>query len=458
VTPERQRPAADEESQEQAAAPQSSAKRRKRDRSARARKDRLRSTAANTGAEQTDAPGPSSTKSGWLVPPEKAAAFEPAVPVGAAPQPPPPLHKYPIYVPPSDAAAGASWVAPPVSQPAPPVAHAAPAPTSTISLAPPLTESPQFRGGATIATQPASAPIRLKQDTGKFRQGTIAPIADSHRASDFGSAPDMFAPGSGDGRGNPFPWKLVAAAAAVLAVIITGVSLYTPSPKPAARTTPPTTAPAPAPTQEAETPPTTGTIAVVTQPPGIRVLLDGKPAGESPVTLQEVSPGRHTVTLLATGGTVKRTVRVEPGKTASLDLPIFSGFAAFSAPIVVDVAENGRSLGTSENPIMLSAGRHDLTISNRDLQYSAKESVDIEPGETKRVELDPRGTVNINAQPWAEVWIDGHKVGETPLANLSIPLGVREIVFKHPQFGERRVTTTVVSGTPAAVSVDFSKQ
>ena len=67
--------------------------------------------------------------------------------------------------------------------------------------------------------------------------------------------------------------------------------------------------------------------------------------------------------------------------------------------------------------------------------------MDIDPGEVKHLELDPRGTVNINAQPWAEVWIDGKKMGETPLANLSIPLGVREIVFKHPQFGERKVVT-----------------
>ena len=50
--------------------------------------------------------------------------------------------------------------------------------------------------------------------------------------------------------------------------------------------------------------------------------------------------------------------------------------------------------------------------------------MDIEPGEVKHLELDPRGTVNINAQPWAEVWIDGKKMGETPLANVSIPLGV----------------------------------
>ena len=31
-------------------------------------------------------------------------------------------------------------------------------------------------------------------------------------------------------------------------------------------------------------------------------------------------------------------------------------------------------------------------------------------------------------------------------------------LFKHPQYGERSVTTTIRGSTPAAVSVDFTKQ
>ena len=46
--------------------------------------------------------------------------------------------------------------------------------------------------------------------------------------------------------------------------------------------------------------------------------------------------------------------------------------------------------------------------------------------------------VNLNALPWAEVWIDGRRIGETPLANIKIPLGDHEAVFRHPQLSERR--------------------
>jgi len=59
--------------------------------------------------------------------------------------------------------------------------------------------------------------------------------------------------------------------------------------------------------------------------------------------------------------------------------------------------------------------------------------------------------------PWAEVWIDGRKAGDTPMANLQLPLGIREITFRHPQFGERRVPVTVKANAPAAVSIDLTK-
>jgi len=176
------------------------------------------------------------------------------------------------------------------------------------------------------------------------------------------------------------------------------------------------------------------------------------------VTLPSVAVGRHTVTLVADAGSVRRTVRVEPGATATVDISIFPGFAAISAPIVLDVTEGGRNLGTSDNQIILPPGKHELRLSNSALNFTSRETVEIVPGEVQRIQVDPKGIANINAQPWAEVWIDGTKAGETPLANLPITLGVREIVFRHPQFGERKVTVTIVSGTPATVSMDFTKQ
>ena len=181
-------------------------------------------------------------------------------------------------------------------------------------------------------------------------------------------------------------------------------------------------------------------------------------AGESPVALDGIAAGRHTVTFVTSSGSVKRTIRVEAGRTAKLDVPIFSGWVGIYAPFVLDVVEGGHVIGTTEEPrILLSPGKHELTLVNRELGYSSAQTVDIEPGEVKSISIDPRGHVSLNATPWAEVWIDGRKVGDTPVANLELPLGVREVTFRHPQFGERRVIVTVKGNTPAAISIDMSK-
>jgi hypothetical protein len=66
--------------------------------------------------------------------------------------------------------------------------------------------------------------------------------------------------------------------------------------------------------------------------------------------------------------------------------------------------------------------------------------------------------VSINAVPWAEVTIDGTRVGETPLGNLPQTLGPHEIVFRHPQFGERRVNTVVTMKEANRISVDMRQR
>ncbi len=105
---------------------------------------------------------------------------------------------------------------------------------------------------------------------------------------------------------------------------------------------------------------------------------------------------------------------------------------------------------------MLSPGRHELTLVNREFGYSSRHSVDVEAGEERIINIEPKGQVSVNALPWAEVFVDGTRMGETPLANIQVPLGTREFVFKHPTYGERRVTATITSKSPP-LSVDFTR-
>jgi PEGA domain len=303
---------------------------------------------------------------------------------------------------------------------------------------------------------PQLAPLKLKEPAKKAR---VRP----EPAVDIYGPPVVTTPVEQPGN---FPWKLAAAVVVLAAGAIVGGKLYMPAKgaTPEETETPAASSPAASPARStaaavpAPDAGATGRLEIETQPAGARILIDGKPVGESPVAVDGVAVGRHTITAVSASGSLKRTVRIEAGRTAKLDLPIFSGWVGIYAPFVVEVSEGGRVIGTTEEPrLMLSPGRHDLTLVNRELGYKSTQSVEIEPGEVRSISLDPRGAVNLNASPWAEVWIEGRKAGDTPIANLQLPLGTREVTFRHPQFGDRRVVVTVKGTAAAAVSVDMTK-
>jgi hypothetical protein len=213
--------------------------------------------------------------------------------------------------------------------------------------------------------------------------------------------------------------------------------------------------------------PATGQLAVQSEPAGAKVVVDGTPRGVAPLTVADLAPGSHEVVLQSEGTTVRHVVDVQPGATASLVAPMgaaapggpVSGWIAVKAPFSVEVREGGRLLGTSDTDrIMIAAGRHDLELLNDTLGYRSSRSVQVPAGKVATMAVDlPRGVVNLNATPWAEVWIDGERVGETPIGNLSVAIGPHEIVFRNPQLGEKRHAISVTLGAPVRVSVDMRK-
>jgi hypothetical protein len=210
-----------------------------------------------------------------------------------------------------------------------------------------------------------------------------------------------------------------------------------------------------------------GQIQIRTVPAGAQISVDGVPRGKSPLLVEGIAPGEHLVTLESSFGTVKQSVTVAAATTASLVVPLtasegapLSGWVSVSAPVDVQIFENKQLLGTSQSDrLMVSAGKHDLEIVNEPLGYRAIKTVQVPAGKVTPIKIDwPKGTIAVNAVPWAEVWIDGERIGDTPIGNLSLPVGPHELVFRHPELGERRYAATVTANAPARVSVDMRKQ
>lgn len=208
----------------------------------------------------------------------------------------------------------------------------------------------------------------------------------------------------------------------------------------------------------------TGELQVRTDPIGAGVTVDGKYVGRSPVSVSDLTPGNHTVVMQNESGSQTERVIIENGRTASLVVSMGSaqkagaaGWIRVEAPAEVQVFENGRLVGASNfERIMLPVGRHELEFVNEAVGYRERRAVQVAAGQASTLRLEwPRGSMAINAIPWAEVFVDGQRVGETPIGNYSTLVGTHEVLFRHPELGERRMSVTVTTAEPLKVGIDL---
>lgn len=213
--------------------------------------------------------------------------------------------------------------------------------------------------------------------------------------------------------------------------------------------------------------PSVGQLNVHTEPAGATVTVDGVKRGTTPMLVPDLSPGDHVVSLDSDAGSYKQTVTIDSGGVASLMVPLSgaagapaSGWVSIASPIELQLREGDRVLGTSlSDRIMLPVGKHDVELVNDTLGFRASRSVQVASGKLSPLKVDvPNGTMSLNALPWADVWLDGERIGETPIGNFAVPIGTHEVVLRHPELGEQHHKVAVSLKEVARVSVDLRKK
>jgi PEGA domain len=224
---------------------------------------------------------------------------------------------------------------------------------------------------------------------------------------------------------------------------------------------------APRPAARPSTPAASARLLIGSEPSGAQVSIDGRAYGTTPLTLADVTPGQRLIVLRRGNVQVRQTVMVDAGRTVSILAPMqesattaAGGWLSISSPVDVDVIEGGNLVGTSRSPqIMLGEGKHTISLVNEAVGYRDQEQVRITAGSVTHLAVKlPQTMMAINALPWAEVSIDGKNVGVTPLGNVPVTIGPHEVVFRHPDLGEKKVTTIVKAGAPARLSADLRRQ
>jgi hypothetical protein len=125
--------------------------------------------------------------------------------------------------------------------------------------------------------------------------------------------------------------------------------------------------------------------------------------------------------------------------------------------IPLDVYFEGKRIGTTDDgQLLVPPGAHRFELVSRRYAYRGDLTLTLEPGQmvTHTVSL-PSGVLRVRGAAGTEVWVEGERIGALPIADVSVPIGTREVVFRHPQHGERRQVIEVGAAAPAEISATF---
>ena len=175
-------------------------------------------------------------------------------------------------------------------------------------------------------------------------------------------------------------------------------------------------------------PPTNAAVLVEFVRPGADVLVDGQPAGVTPLALT-IGPQTRSIRVVSpeaapAAAAAPAVVAEDPDLTAARPIvvppapaappaaapPQRPGALRLSSPIELQVIEGEQVLGSSsQGPVALAAGRHEFDLVNAALGFRSRRVVEINAGQTLTLAVPrPNGDVSINALPWAEVWARWH--------------------------------------------------
>ncbi len=134
-------------------------------------------------------------------------------------------------------------------------------------------------------------------------------------------------------------------------------------------------------------------------------------------------------------------------------------FVSFDVPFEVRIYENGGFVGTNtSDPIRVPPGRHTFTLVNESLGFRTEYTVLARAGRpTRQVVGSHTAPLSVNAEPWAEVFVAGRRLGQTPIDGITLPVGTHQVTLRHPTLGEREVAMTVRLGGLNRLAVDMRR-
>jgi len=113
---------------------------------------------------------------------------------------------------------------------------------------------------------------------------------------------------------------------------------------------------------------------------------------------------------------------------------------------------------TRDAPRLIAAGTHDVVLASERAGVRTTTCVTVVPGQVATVPVTlPNGSLSVTSEPQAEVLVDGRSLGTTPLDGVALAAGVRRVVVRTANFGERSYEVVVRDGRLTELSVDLRR-
>ena len=207
--------------------------------------------------------------------------------------------------------------------------------------------------------------------------------------------------------------------------------------------------------KEASTQALTPAFAAVTSPalPAVQ-NLPTQPATPAPspaalaASVNASAPAKTPQTDVVTSALAPAEIK----KKAATGNAAGTGKLAVSSPTTVEIYMNDQLLGSAPITLELPAGNQRLEYRHQDMKKIVTHVINANETTTAMITFDV--PVQINAKPWAQVFIDGSQrqpLGQTPLSDVRVPIG-SVLVFENPNFQGKKYR---VKGTETEIRVNF---
>lgn len=210
-------------------------------------------------------------------------------------------------------------------------------------------------------------------------------------------------------------------------------------------------------------------IEITSDPPGASVTIDGTPAGllRTPVRLTgTVEPGRHRIQIdHPQYQSVDEDFLALPGNTVRIHRTLVRAqgkLGVITTPPTASVFIDGRPVGVSPtDPVPVPAGTSVMVeITHAGTERLVREvTVGRDETEFLRVELPLKPCLlSVTTQPdRAEVFVDGERIGTTPVGSKKLPAGQHTLVVKKEGYEAAEQEFSTSGGERKTISIRLSK-